>query len=289
MLEQVVMNLAVNARDAMPRGGTLLIRTAALDIDEAYARQHPEASAGRFVCLTVSDNGCGMDRNTLDRLFEPFFTTKEVGKGTGLGLATVYGIVKQHRGWIEVSSQVGSGTTFRIYFPATAAVEGSPARSTTFLEQVRGGHETILVVEDEPVLRELVCDVLEKYNYRVIQAGSGHEALRVWDEFEGEIDLLLTDMVMPEGLTGRELALQLRKRKPDLKVIYSSGYSPDALAREPGQGGETVFLPKPYVPPQLARLVRQCLDGPAADRELAPNWPRKEAEVGGKSSDSLLG
>ena len=196
----------------------------------------------------------------MERIFEPFFTTKEVGKGTGLGLATVYGIVKQHQGWIDVSSQPGEGTTFKIYFPAVAELEARAPLGGATPESVRGGHETILVVEDEPVLRELVCDVLGQYNYRIVQAGSGHEALRVWDEFDGKIDLLLTDMVMPEGMSGRDLATQLKKRKPSLKVIYSSGYSPDAMGRDFNQS-DTVFLSKPYLPPQLAQTVRQCLDG----------------------------
>jgi two-component system, cell cycle sensor histidine kinase and response regulator CckA len=260
MLEQIVMNLAVNSRDAMPSGGKLVVRTSKAQIDAAYAVQHPDSSAGSFVCLTVSDTGCGMDRKTLDRIFEPFFTTKEVGKGTGLGLATVYGIVKQHHGWIEVSSDVGVGTIFKIYFPAINRIDEPAGEPAPGADPVRGGRETVLVVEDEPMLRELVCQILQQYNYRVISAGSGHEALRIWDEFDGCIDLLLTDMVMPEGMSGRELAAQLKKRKPGLKVIYSSGYSPEAMGRDFGQG-DTVFLSKPYVPPQLARTVRQCLDG----------------------------
>jgi CheY-like chemotaxis protein len=260
MLEQIVMNLAVNSRDAMPKGGTLLIRTSLADIDEDYVRHHPDSFVGQFVCLTVRDTGCGMDRKTLDRIFEPFFTTKEVGKGTGLGLATVYGIVKQHRGWLEVDSHVGGGTTFKIYFPSVPRQEGAAPQKSSGTELVRGGHETILVVEDEPVLRELVCEVLQQYQYKVIQAASGQEALRSWDDLDGQIDLLLTDMVMPEGMSGRELAAQLKRRKPGLKVIYSSGYSPDAMGRDFTQT-DTVFLAKPYVPPQLARTVRQCLDG----------------------------
>ena len=260
MLEQVVMNLAVNARDAMPKGGRLRIKTEAVQVDQAYVSHRLEATVGQAVCLTVEDTGCGMERGTLERIFEPFFTTKEVGKGTGLGLATVYGIVKQHRGWIDVSSEVGVGTKFKIFFPAVVTVAKELVTSAAVSEPVRGGHETILVVEDEPVLRELVCQILGQYQYRIIQAGSGHEALRVWDEYDGQIDLLLTDMVMPEGMSGRELAEQLKKRKPSLKVVYSSGYSPEALDREFGQG-DTVFLSKPYVPPQLARTVRQCLDG----------------------------
>ena len=259
MLEQIVMNLAVNSRDAMPKGGKLTIQTAQVDIDENYASQHPEARNGCFVCLTIADTGCGMERKTLERIFEPFFSTKEVGKGTGLGLATVYGLVKQHQGWIEVSSLLDVGTTFKIYFPVAHRKVDAPETSPLPAEPVRGGGERILVVEDEPVLREMVCEILKQYKYRVIEAGSGIEALRVWDESDGQIDLLLTDMVMPEGMTGRELALQLKKRKPELKVIYSSGYSPDSSGREFGQN-DTVFLAKPYLPPQLARTVRQSLD-----------------------------
>jgi two-component system, cell cycle sensor histidine kinase and response regulator CckA len=260
MLEQVVMNLAVNSRDAMPRGGKLFIGTAAVEIDADYSRQHADSRPGDFICLTVRDTGTGMDSKTLERIFEPFFSTKEVGKGTGLGLATVYGIVKQHQGWIEVTSELGVGTTFKIYFPALPAFEQASAPEAAAAGPVRGGKETVLVVEDEPMLRELVRDVLKGYDYHVVEAGSGAEALRVWDEFEGRIDLLLTDMVMPEGMSGRELAEQLRKRQPALKVIYSSGYSPDAMGRDFGHS-DTAFLSKPYLPPQLARVVRQSLDG----------------------------
>jgi signal transduction histidine kinase/CheY-like chemotaxis protein len=260
MLEQVVMNLVVNARDAMPRGGRLSIGTSTVEIDAEYARQRPDSRPGRFLCLTVSDTGTGMDSKTLERIFEPFFSTKEVGKGTGLGLATVYGIVKQHEGWIEVSSQLGVGTTFKVYFPALAAVAEPAAAEAAAPGPVRGGQETVLVVEDEPMLRELVRDVLQGYNYKVVEASSGVEALRVWDEFDGRIDLLLTDMVMPEGMSGRELAEQLRQRQPALKVIYSSGYSPESVGRDFGHS-DTAFLSKPYLPPQLAKAVRQSLDG----------------------------
>lgn len=259
MLEQVVMNLAVNARDAMLGGGKLTINTTSLTINSTYANQHPDARPGRFVSLSVTDTGCGMDRKTLERIFEPFFTTKEVGKGTGLGLATVYGIVKQHQGWVEVTSQLGIGTTFKIFLPEAVRAVEAPVDGSENPEPVHGGQETILVVEDEAVLREFVREYLEGQSYRVLEAGSGAEALRVWDESDGNIDLLLTDMVMPEGMTGRELAAQLKKRKPELKVIYSSGYSPENLGRDFGQN-ETVFLSKPYMPPQLARTVRQCLD-----------------------------
>jgi CheY-like chemotaxis protein len=259
MLEQIVMNLAVNSRDAMPRGGKLRISTSQVEIGAEYAGQHADARTGWFVCLKVADTGCGMDRKTLERIFEPFFSTKEVGKGTGLGLATVYGLVKQHQGWIDVSSIIDTGTTFTIHFPLAMSRNEPGDASPQAPVPVRGGNETIMVVEDEPVLREMVCEILKQYDYQVIEAGSGVEALRVWDEFDGRVDLLLTDMVMPEGMTGRELAVQLKKRKPELKVIYSSGYSPDSNGRDLGQN-DTVFLAKPYLPPQLARTVRQSLD-----------------------------
>ena len=261
------MNLAVNARDAMPKGGKLFIGTSTVQIDQAYASRHPDSRPGLFGCLTVKDTGCGMDARTLERIFEPFFTTKEVGKGTGLGLATVYGIVKQHQGWIEVTSTVDVGSTFKIYLPGVAQPEEAAADPSGDAGVVKGGKETILVVEDEHMLRELVRDVLQAYDYHVLEASSGPDALRLWDEYDGKIDLLLTDMVMPEGLNGRELAEQLKKRRPQLKVIYSSGYSSETLGKEFGQG-DTVFLPKPYLPPQLASAVRQSLD--SAHKELEP-------------------
>ena len=257
MVEQIIVNLCVNSRDAMPKGGQLLITTSAVNIDATYVQEQPEARTGRFVALSVTDTGCGMPKDTLERIFEPFFTTKEVGKGTGLGLATVYGIVKQHQGWIDVSSEINLGTTFKIYFPATSKpVEIVPEKPT---EKVRGGSETILLVEDEPVLRELAKVILNDYEYRVLEACSGVEALKVFDDNDGKIDLLLTDMVMPEGLSGRELAQQLKARKPDLKVIYTSGYSSDVMG-EDAELRDVKFLQKPYPPPRLAQVVRECLD-----------------------------
>jgi PAS domain S-box-containing protein len=258
MLEQVVMNLAVNARDAMPKGGQLCITTSRAQIEDDYVRQHPEARPGTFVCLRVSDTGCGMDRRTLDRIFEPFFSTKEIGKGTGLGLATVYGILKQHQGWIEVSSQLGSGTTFELYFPATAR-KPQAADTSSAPPSIRGGRETILLVEDEPNLRQFVREVLRQYEYRVIEAASGVEALKAWDEHDGQIHLLLTDMVMPEGMTGKEVAAQLRKRKPELKVVFTSGYTPEVIDTDFSRNN-IAFLSKPYLPAQLAQIVRQSLD-----------------------------
>ena len=259
MIEQIVMNLAVNARDAMPKGGQLLIATSKVKIQPNQTGQHADARAGDFVGLIVTDTGTGMDAATLERIFEPFFSTKEVGRGTGLGLATVYGIVKQHNGWIQVRSEVGSGTTFTIYFPALAGVFEDIENNGSDTVPVQGGRETILLVEDEPDVREFVSEVLRDYRYNVIQAGSGPSAIKAWEEHEGRIDLLLTDMVMPEGMTGRDLAQRLRAQKPELKVIYSSGYS-SHNRKEVGES-ETAFLPKPYHPPQLAQMVRQCLDG----------------------------
>jgi two-component system, cell cycle sensor histidine kinase and response regulator CckA len=259
MIEQIIVNLAVNARDAMPKGGQLLITTATVQVDDIYVQTHPEARTGQFVALGVTDTGCGMSRETLERIFEPFFTTKEVGKGTGLGLATVYGIVKQHQGWIDVSTEVNIGTTFRIYFPSTTKpVEVAPENPTP-PDKVRGKHETILLVEDEPVLRELAKVILHDYDYHVLEASTGHEALKIFEENNGNIDLLLTDMVMPEGMTGKELAQELKTRKPDLKVIYTSGYSSDVMGEDP-ELRDVKFLQKPYPPPQLAKAVRECLD-----------------------------
>jgi PAS domain S-box-containing protein len=259
MIEQVLMNLAVNARDAMPRGGKLVMTTAVVDIDANYTGGHPGSRVGQFVSLTVKDTGCGMDAKTLERIFEPFFTTKEVGKGTGLGLATVYGIVRQHGGWVEVQSEVNVGTTFTIFLPAAADKRSSNTDFISKSDDVQGGKENILVVEDEVGLRELVREVLEAYHYGVSIAASGPEALRIWKEANGKFDLLITDMIMPGGMTGRELADELKKQKAGLRVVFTSGYSSEFVGKDLNHDG-TVFLPKPYRPPQLANIVRQCLD-----------------------------
>jgi len=259
LLEQVMVNLAVNARDAMPKGGDLIISTFTSEIDESYVKCRPQASAGLFVCLQVSDSGTGMDAGTLERIFEPFFTTKGVGKGTGLGLATVYGIVKQHRGWVEVASQVGVGTTFKVFVPAVA----SSVNQTEFVQNpaaIRGGAETILVVEDEPALRELVTKVLRSYGYQVLEAAHGKEAIRVWQGTALKPSLLLTDMMMPEGMTGWELAERIRTEAPEIKVLFTSGYSPEIFGGEVQLDERSNFLPKPYHPRILARTVRSCLD-----------------------------
>lgn len=259
MMEQVVLNLAVNARDAMPKGGQLSIKIAVTDVDEAHVAEHPEARPGRFVCLTTTDTGCGITPENMRRIFEPFFTTKEVGKGTGLGLATVYGVVKQHQGWIEVASEIDRGATFSVYVPnsgeATGKSEEKPVEAV-----VRGGTETILVVEDEQAVRELVCSLLESHGYRVLVAESGIKALEVWRTHKDRIDLMLTDLVMPDRMNGRELAEQLWKERPNLKVIFTSGYSAEVVGKEFVQRHELNYLQKPYLPRQLAVAVRDCLD-----------------------------
>jgi CheY-like chemotaxis protein len=260
MMEQVLMNLAVNARDAMPKGGQLIIGTERVAPDIAYARSNPEARAGEFICLSVKDTGCGMTPEIKARIFEPFFTTKDVGKGTGLGLATVFGIVKQHQGWIEVDSQVGVGTTFKVFLPATARPDAAVELAAT-QAKVRGGGETILLVEDELALRGLTKIILQRFGYRVLEAASGVEALSVWEQHGAQIDLLLTDMVMPDGLTGRELAKQLLARKPGLKVIYVSGYDMHSEGTTFRAREASTFLQKPYQSQKLAQAVRDCLDG----------------------------
>jgi PAS domain S-box-containing protein len=260
MLEQVLLNLAVNARDAMPKGGQLAIRIAIMDLSEAYCRGRPEGSPGRFVCLSVADTGMGISPENLRRIFEPFFTTKEIGKGTGLGLATAYGIVKQHQGWIEVDSQLGRGTTFRIYLPYTGNSRGASEKPTTQIT-VRGGDETILLVEDEAPVCELVSRVLSKYGYKVLPAGDAVEAIEVWRNKKDEIDLLLTDLVMPNHMNGRELAEKLWAEQPKLKVIFTSGYSADIVGKDFKLEPELNFLQKPYHPQMLATTVRRCLDG----------------------------
>jgi len=278
MVEQIVMNLAVNARDAMPKGGQVLIETAAVEIDASYVLLHPEAHPGRFVCLTVTDTGCGMERSVLQRIFEPFFTTKEVGKGTGLGLATVYGIVKQHHGWVAVQSKVGVGTTFKVFFPAAGdagQLSGNPQPES---ETVQGGPETILLVEDEKDLLDLMREVLQQYKYRILTASCGSEALQIWDEHRGQIDLLLTDMIMPGGMTGDELAREMKRRKPDLKIIYASGYTSAFVGRNFGPDN-VAFLAKPYQPQQVAQLIRDTLDTSAKRPSPSDNIPSQPSSA----------
>ncbi len=259
MVEQVLLNLVVNSRDAMPKGGQLNLRLSIVDVDAKHLEQHPEAHLGQFVCLEATDTGCGIKRENMRRVFEPFFTTKEVGKGTGLGLATVYGVVKQHQGWIEVESTVGRGTSFRVYFPrhceAGATVEPKSNEPT-----IRGGSETILVVEDEHNVRELVCAILEGHGYKVIQAASGPKAVEVWSKERAAVDLLLTDLVMPDHMNGRELAERLWQDEPRLPVIFTSGYSADVVGKDFVLRHGLNYLQKPYHPQKLAITIREVLD-----------------------------
>ncbi len=263
MMEQMLMNLAVNARDAMPSGGRVLITAALQEISPERAGKNQDARPGQFLCLSVADNGCGMPPEVLAHIFEPFFTTKPIGKGTGLGLATVYGIAKQHEGWAEVESQTGQGSTFRIFIPicnSDHAVE--PDQSIA--EPMRRGTETILVVEDEGAVRDYVAEVLTAHGYQTIVAESGPQALERFAQHPGKIHLLLTDMVMPGGLSGRQLGEHLLAQDPSLKVIYSSGYSPGMAGRDVAVLRDKHFLPKPYRPANLLGALRRCLDGPVS-------------------------
>ena len=261
MIEQVLMNLAVNAHDAMSDGGMLIIRLDEFCAAQNYLEGYPEAHAGRFIRLQVSDTGCGMNDAVRARIFEPFFTTKEVGKGTGLGLATVFGIVKQHSGWIEVKSEVGQGSTFTIYFPVCEAPLPVETHKPV-AKPVPNGSETILVVEDELVLREMARDFLAECGYRVLEAGSGQDAIRIWQQQRSAIKLLLTDMKMPEGISGLELAEYMLQEQPRLRVIFTSGYSDDVVRPEFLARTGSRFLAKPYTYAELTQIVRESLDQP---------------------------
>jgi hypothetical protein len=265
MIEQVLLNLAVNSRDAMPQGGALTISISIVEVTATGASRRSDMQAGKFVCLTVSDCGSGIAPENMSRIFEPFFTTKEVGKGTGLGLATVYGIVKQHRGWIEVESQVDQGATFKVFLPYLHTTE-SPAEVPECVDATpRGGSETIMVVEDETPVRELVCDLLAAYGYKVLPAESGPKALELWENHRAKVDLVLTDLVMPDHMNGRQLAEKLWADRPALKVIFTSGYSADVVGKDFVLQPGIHYLQKPYPPNALATKVRECLDCSAAE------------------------
>jgi nitrogen-specific signal transduction histidine kinase/CheY-like chemotaxis protein len=256
-LEQVLMNLAVNARDAMPTGGRLVIQTVDCDVDEAFAGTYPTLTPGAYVMLSVSDTGTGMPPEVQERIFEPFFSTKEKGKGTGLGLATVYGIIQQHEGHIFVDSQPGGGTIFRIFLPAGRAEAKAPALAAE--GPTPGGSETVLVVEDDPGLRKLVTDILISLGYRVITTSGAEEALTVGSELESPIHLLLTDVVMPE-LSGRQVAEALRARRPEIQVLFMSGHGNEAIEAHGMNDGRAHFIQKPFTPTELATQVRAALD-----------------------------
>jgi two-component system cell cycle sensor histidine kinase/response regulator CckA len=257
-IEQILLNLVVNARDAMPAGGRLAIETADVVLDTDYARRHVAVTPGRYVMLAVSDNGCGMDAATQARIFEPFFTTKEKGKGTGLGLSMVYGIVKQSGGHIQVYSEPGRGTSFRIYLPRTEGVVEAvePERAQ---EPLHPGSETILLVEDEAGVRNLAKAVLQTQGYTVLDAAQGDAALRLVGQHEGLIHLMVTDMVMPE-MSGRELAERLKPLRPNMKVLVMSGYTDKAMLHHGELDPGMAFLQKPFTPQTLASKVREVLD-----------------------------
>lgn len=255
-LEQVVVNLVINARDAMPRGGRLRIATGPVEISPARAAQNPEAREGKFVRFSVTDTGHGMDEATIARIFEPFFTTREVGKGTGMGLATVYGIVKQHEGWIEVFSSPGQGASFFVYLPISGCQGGTPPgqMQPAAAENLK---LTVLLVEDEPAVRSVMRQLLRHCGCHVIEAGDARDGYARWSENKDRIDLLVTDIVMPGGATGHDLARQLLEERPGLRVIYSSGYSADLFQ----QGSDLIpgrnFLPKPYDADSVLKLLKR--------------------------------
>jgi nitrogen-specific signal transduction histidine kinase len=258
-ITQVILNLAINARDAMPHGGTLTIRTAGASFDEAYAALHPGVAPGDYVTIAVSDTGHGIAPEVLPHIFEPFFTTKPLGLGTGLGLATSYGIVEQSGGHITLESESGHGTTLFVHLPRVVDVGGEPASRAA---GPQGGQETILLVEDEEMVRIVASSNLRAKGYEVLEAANGQEALVLAAAHRGPIHLLVTDVIMPQ-MGGVELAARLAHTRPDTRVLYTSGYTQDPVVLQRASGAEGAFLPKPYVGETLTRRVRELLDGPA--------------------------
>jgi CheY-like chemotaxis protein len=253
------MNLAINARDAMPKGGKLIIETANVDLDEDYFRSHGvNNEPGPYIKLTVSDTGIGMDEETVSRIFDPFFTTKEIGKGTGLGLATTYGIIKQNNGFIWAYSEPGKGTTFKIYLPKAQRDKRAERKKKNDSAVLAGG-ETILVVEDDEELRRLCRKTFQKHGYRILEATNGEEALSIGKKHTEPIQLMLTDVVMPK-MSGRQLAELIQQLRPDMKVLYMSGYAEDSIAHHGMLESGLAFLEKPFSPDGLLRKVREVLD-----------------------------
>jgi two-component system, cell cycle sensor histidine kinase and response regulator CckA len=261
-LSQVIMNLAVNARDAMPDGGLITIHTANVILDEIYTTEHPDVDPGSYVLLQVTDSGEGMDEDTRGRVFDPFYTTKKAG--TGLGLATVYGIVKQSGGFIWLYSEPEMGTTFKLYFPRVSATVEAEAPPGSGAMETLEGEETILLVEDEEEVRPLIAKALRSYGYRVLEASNGAQALDLAESEEAMIDMLLSDVVMP-GMNGRELSERLLSEWPTMKVLFTSGYPADTIIRHGIAHATTAYLEKPYLPDELARKVREVLDAPPTE------------------------
>ena len=257
-IEQVLMNLVLNARDAMPEGGKLTIETSNIRLEEKHETKYSFVPAGRYVLFAVTDTGCGMDEETQTRIFEPFYTTKELGKGTGLGLATVYGIVKQSGGYIWVYSECGRGTTFKVYLPRIDNLT-APQRPSKQRVVIQSGTETVLLVEDAEPLRVLIKEILTNCGYKVLEAENGNEAIRIARDFQGPIHLLLTDVIMP-GMGGEQLAAQLSQFLPEMKVLYMSGYPNDGIVRSGILASGVALLEKPFTREILARNVRQVLD-----------------------------
>jgi CheY-like chemotaxis protein len=258
-IEQVLLNLVINARDAMPGGGTITIETVNAELDEAYAMQHAGVRPGNYVMLAVSDTGIGMDEKTKSHIFEPFFTTKEMGKGSGLGLATVYGVVQQSGGHVWVYSEPGRGSTFKVYLPRVEAAPTGTSVNAAEKPAARG-NETILVAEDDGQVRNLTVAILRSCGYRVLDVENAHDAEQLWQQHEGEIHLLLTDVVMRE-MSGPELARRIQKVRPRTKVLFTSGYTDSAIVHQGVLDPGIAFLPKPFTPSSVAAKVRQVLDG----------------------------
>lgn len=262
-IEQVIMNLAVNARDAMPKGGKLTIETKNATLDDKYVQMHLDTRVNRYIMLTISDTGCGMNNEVQSHIFEPFFTTKEADKGTGLGLSTVYGIIKQSHGRILVYSEPEKGTTFKIYIPRIEKAVSKESEPSTTAEPLKGT-ETILAVEDNDIVRDMVDKSLNFYEYTVLTAAYPDEAIKISNEHEGPIHLLLTDVVMPK-MSGRELAKHLSPLRPDMKVLYMSGFTDSAIVHHGILDSDVAFLQKPFTPDVLARKVREVIDQPQVD------------------------
>jgi CheY-like chemotaxis protein len=286
MIEQIIMNLAVNAHDAMPKGGRLIIRTMDVLLDDAFVRANPDARPGPHVCLEVQDTGIGMDVETLARIFEPFFTTKASGKGTGLGLATVYGIVKQHQGSIRVGSRLGHGATFAVYLPRAAGKAVIPPELPGHAPEIPRGQETVLLVEDDASVRQLAQELLESYGYRVLPASDGPRAFAIAEERAEPIHLLVTDVIMPE-MSGPDLAQRLLTARPEMRVLYISGYA-DEASTAPGSQAWAVLMDKPFsleaflsskgAPDSRPREEPTTIEPPSAcliARKIAP--PRRAA------------